>query len=360
VDRTVDMDNLEELAAIDGSGMLEVLERFPGQVRDALDIGGSDVALPSPDDVNAVVVLGMGGSGISGDVASAVAADNGLPLPVITVKGYSLPPLVDERTLVFAVSYSGNTEETLDCFEQALGRGARLVAVSSGGRLMEFAGEHGVPCFEIPGGLQPRASLGYLFIPVVSAMERMGMLSGVTAELRSAAGMLDERSREYRVEVPLDGNPPKRLARDLLGYVPVVYGAEGYVAVAAMRWKAQFNENAKIPSFHNSFPELNHNETVGWKNDAEACSRCQLILLRAPHEHPRVEKRMLITMELLRDSVGHITQVYARGDNSIERLMDLIYFGDYTSVYLALALGQDPTPVTRIEELKKKLAAGQA
>lgn len=354
----IDIDDAAELTAIDQEGMLEALEGFPGQVREALDIGESDLTLPSSDDLNAVVVVGMGGSGISGDVSSAIAADRGLPLPVMTVKGYQLPPLVDERTLVFAVSYSGNTEETLDCFNQALERGARLVVVSSGGRLSELAGEHGVPCFKIPGGLQPRASLGYLFIPIVSTMERIGLLSGVTGELRAAAEMLDERSLEYRVGVPLDGNPTKRLARDLVGYLPVVYGSEGYVAVAAMRWKTQFNENAKIPSFHNSFSELNHNETVGWLNLADVCSRCQLVVLRQPGEHRRVEKRIRITMDLLQDSVGHITQVFARGSNSIERLLDLIYFGDYASVYLALALDQDPTPVTRIEELKKRLAAG--
>lgn len=355
---TVDMDNIEELSACDRSGMLEALKRFPGQLREAIQIGGSDVTLPPADDLNAIVVLGMGGSGISGDVVSVIAGGGGLTLPVITVKGYRLPPLVGRRTLVFAVSYSGNTEETLDCFNQALDRGARLVAVSSDGRLAELAAEHRVPCFRIPGGLQPRASLGYLFVPILSALERMGLLSGKIAEVRAAAEMLDARSREYDVEVPLGDNPTKRLAKDLLGYLPVVYGSEGLLAVAALRWKEQFNENAKIPSFYNWFPELNHNETVGWNNLADVCSRCHLVVLREADEHPRVEKRIRITLDLLSDSVGHITQVCARGDNLVERLLDVIYFGDYTSVYLALAIQQDPTPVTRIEELKKRLADG--
>lgn len=352
----IDLDNTAELATVDTEDMLGVLERFVEQVSEALDIGRSEVALPPAQGLKTVAVLGMGGSGISGDVVSALAAEGGLSLPAVTVKGYGLPTYVGGDSLVFAVSYSGNTEETLDALDQAFERGASVVAVSSGGRLSEMARQKGIPLFAIPKGLQPRASLGYLFIPIVCALERMGMVSGIVAKLEGAVGMLMERRAEYGMAAPLDENPAKRLAKDLVDYLPVVYGAEGYLSVAALRWKAQFNEMAKIPSFYNSFPELNHNETVGWQNLADVCSRCHLIVLGEPALHERVEKRVRITLDLLQGSVGHITRVCARGENAVERLLDLVYFGDYVSVYLALALGQDPTPVIRIEELKRRLA----
>jgi len=352
----VDLDDVEQLAEIDASGMLGVLERFPEQLREALEIGRSEVGLPEAGGISSAVVLGMGGSGISGAAVAAPSAHE-IKVPVLTVNGYRLPALVDENSLVFAVSYSGNTEETLACVDQALSRNARLVAVTSGGRLAEIAAERDLPLFKVPVGYQPRAALGYLFIPILASLERMGLISGMVRKVSAAADMLEERSREYSVRTPLDDNPTKRLASDLVGYLPVIYGSEGPLAVAAMRWKTQFNENSKVPAFYHWFPELNHNETVGWQHLEEIGSKCHLIVLREKPEQSRIRKRIEITMDLIKDSVGHITQVCARGDNPIEVLLDLIYFGDFTSVYLALALGQDPTPVTRIEELKRRLAA---
>ncbi|MHB8896118.1 MAG: bifunctional phosphoglucose/phosphomannose isomerase [Candidatus Geothermincolia bacterium] len=352
----VDLDDMAEMACVDVADMLGVLERFPQQLREAIDIGQSEIALPSVSGLRDVAVLGMGGSGISGDVVAALSAQSGLRMPVTTVKGYRLPAYIGSDSLVFAVSYSGNTEETLDCLEQALDRGATVIAVSSGGKLASVARKRGIPLFEIPGGMQPRASLGYLFVPIMCALERMGMISGAVDELTGSVELLERRRAEYGIEAQLESNPAKRLAKDLVGYVPVVYGAEGYLAVAALRWKAQFNEMAKIPSFNNSFPELNHNETVGWQNLEDVCRRFSVITLGEPALHERVDRRMKITLELIQESVGHTTRVCARGSNTTERLLDLVYFGDFASVYLALALGQDPTPVTRIENLKKQLA----
>jgi glucose/mannose-6-phosphate isomerase len=353
---TVDLDSAAELASIDISDMLGVLEGFPEQVSEAVSIGRSEIALPSLSSPRNVAVLGMGGSGISGDVVAALAAENGLRVPVTTVKGYRLSPFIDADSLVFAVSYSGNTEETLEALDAAMERRAAVVAVSSGGQLRALAHERGIPIFEIPGGMQPRASLGFLFVPIICALERLGMVKGLVEQISSAVAMLEHRRDEYGVAAPLEANPAKRLGKDLVGFMPVVYGTEGYLAVAASRWKAQFNEMAKVPSFHNQFPELNHNETVGWQNLEPVCRQSHIVVLAEPGMHERVEKRIRITLDLIRDFVGHTTRVCARGANATERLLDLIYFGDYASVYLALALDQDPTPVARIEDLKKQLA----
>ncbi len=352
----VDLDDPSGFAAIDPADMLGAVERFGAQVREALEIGRAGPQLPGAEGVRAVVVLGMGGSGVSGDVVGALAPAAGLAVPLITVKGYALPRFVDSSSLVFAVSYSGNTEETLECAEQAVERGARLVGVTSGGALRALAEEKGFPAFTIPGGMQPRASLGYLFVPVACALERMGLVSGLVTALEGAVPMLEERSGEHGRASELDNNPTKRLAKELPGQLPVVYGSEGPLAVAALRWKAQLNENAKVPAFHNCFPELNHNETVGWQHLEEICRVVHLVVLREAGGHPRIEKRVGITLDLIGDRLGSVTHVCARGDNPTERLLDLIYFGDFVSVYLALALEQDPTPVTRIEELKRRMS----
>jgi len=350
------LDHKDELARVDASDMLGVLARFPSQLREAAEISAAVKELPSKDGVRNVSVLGMGGSGISGDVVGSLVAGS-LPVPFATHKGYTLPAYVGEDSLVFAVSYSGNTEETLAAAEDALARGARVVAVTSGGKMEELAKGNGLPVYKIPGGQQPRASLGYLAVPILCALESMGLVSGFVTLLEPAAKMLDERAEEYSVDNSVDDNPTKRLARDTVGYLPVIYGSEGYVAVAAKRWKAQFNENAKMPAFDNQFPELNHNETVGWQHLEDICSKCHLIMLRDDSQSSRIAKRIELTSDLIHDSVGHITSVWARGDNALERLFDLIYFGDCASVYAALSIGQDPTPVTRIEDFKKRLAA---
>ncbi|MBN2168078.1 MAG: bifunctional phosphoglucose/phosphomannose isomerase [Actinobacteria bacterium] len=353
----VDLDSVEELRSIDSSDMLGVLGRFPQQSTEALEIGRTDLNLPSAEGVKEIVILGMGGSGISGDVVSAIAGSEGLSVPVITVKGYYLPPFVGEDSLVFAISYSGNTEETINCYADACSRGARMVAVTSGGEIARKAAGDDVPCFKVPSGFQPRASLGYLFIPILSTLERMGFLNGVVTQIEELNGLLMERSEEYKPEIPLDDNPAKRLAKELVGFLPVVYSSEGIYSVAALRWKAQLNENAKVPAFHNLFPELNHNETVGWEHLQDVCTKTHIVVLREPEEYPRIEKRIKITLDLIENHVGRITHVWARGGTPVERLLDIIYFGDFTSVYLALALGQDPTPVDRISELKQLLAS---
>ena len=209
---TVNLDDVQRLTRDDPSGILGVVEDFPKQVRVALEIGRSDISLPDASGVDSVVVLGMGGSGISGDVVGALAPLAGLKVPVLTVKGYQLPAYVGSNTLVFAVSYSGNTEETLDCVEQAHKAGARMVAVSSGGKLAQIAGERGVSLFEIPGNMQPRASLGYLFVPIVCSLERMGLISGLVEQLQETVELLEDRSREHGGASPTDANPTKRLA----------------------------------------------------------------------------------------------------------------------------------------------------
>ncbi len=354
-EKSLDLDREEEVRRIDKSGILDTLKRFPEQCREAIDSGMALDGLPGGEGIDSVFVVGMGGSGISGDVVGSLVAED-IQVPFQTVKGYHLPASVSSRSLVFAVSYSGNTEETLNALEEAQGAGASIVAVTSGGELAEVSDRAGFPRVKVPVGYQPRAALGYLFFPILVALEKMGLVHGMVEKAESSLHLIGERSREYSVDRPLKENPAKRLAVDLEGFVPVVYGSEGPLAVAALRWKTQFNENSKIPAFANAFSELNHNETVGWQNLPGICSKFHLLILRHDTEPQRIQKRIEVTAGLIEESVGRQTQVWARGENMLEKMLDLIYLGDFTSVYLALLLGEDPTPVERIERLKKELA----
>ncbi len=352
----VDLDDKESFSRIDVSKMLEVVLRFPEQLRDAMRIAQADVILPEPSSIRNIVVFGMGGSGISGDIAQAMASGVS-PVPVICLKGYTVPNFVGDGTLAFSVSYSGNTEETLEATRVALERGARVIGITSGGALGELLREKGVFFFEIPSGFQPRAAVGYLCVPLLLSLERCKVMPGIGAELEKAVELAEHRAEEYGPDNPTEANPTKRLAKGLFGYLPVIYGSEGFIWVAAMRWKTQINENAKYPAFFNSFPELNHNETVGWKNLGEICRLAHIIVLREDGEHQRTKLRVEITTEILGRSVARITQVCARGTTRTEKIFDLLYFSDFLSVYLSLLLGEDPTPVERIAELKRRLEA---
>ena len=355
----LDLDDPAVAARHDPDDFLGVVQRFPQQVREAQAISQAVEGLPSTDGITSIAVLGMGGSGISGDVAGAVLERS--PLPLSTLKGYELPHWVGRNTLVFAMSYSGDTEETLSTFREAVdSRGARPVVVSTGGELMEIARQGDMTVVEIPSGLQPRAALGYLAIPILVICERLGLGPAVGADIDEAIGMLEKRAEEYGATTVTPMNPAKRLARHLFGRIPIVYGGEGLSSVAAYRWKCQFNECSKVPSWSNSFPELNHNEVVGWAELGDVTKRsAALIVLRHHGEHPRVAKRIDVTLPLISGSVGIVEQFWAEGSSTLARLFDLIYLGDFVATYLALLQGVDPTPVEAIKTLKSRLAEAE-
>lgn len=351
-----DLDDAARVKEVDPSDFLGDVERFPDQVREALRIGGKVEDLPSADGVNSIAVLGMGGSGISGDVLTSVLRGRSQVF-VGAVKGYDLPRWVGPSTLVFACSYSGNTEETLSAFEQAKDSGARIVAVTTGGKLMEDASSLGLPHAEIPAGLQPRAALGYLTVPMIVIWERMTGASELTSEVEVAADHLEERARRWGRQTPAADNRAKALGESLVGRIPIIYGSEGVSDVAAYRWKCQFNECSKSPAWWHTFSELDHNEIVGWGgNTGPAAEALALIVLRHPGEHPRNSRRVEITLPLIEDHLASAEQVVSDVHGDLGALLDLIYLGDFVATYLAIAKGVDPAPVEVIEGLKKQLA----
>jgi glucose/mannose-6-phosphate isomerase len=342
--------------AVDSLSFVDSVRRLPEQWAAGLE-AARDVDLTPLEGppVGRVAVCGMGGSGISGDVLAAVAA-SALPVPVTVVKGYELPAFAGPETLVFAVSYSGGTEETLEAAEAALAAGARLVAVSSGGRIAELAAAHKAPVVPCPGGLMPRAALGHLVTPLFVVCERLGLLPGATGWVEAAAAQSARRRDACRPEVEGAANPARELARRIGRTIPLVWGGGAMGAVAAYRWKADVNENAKAPAFWNTLPELDHNEICGFGQHGDVTRQVlSLVELRHDFEHPQVCRRIEATRAIVEETVGQVLTVRAEGEGRLAQLVDLMYVGDWVSAYMALDAGVDPGPIEAIMRLKDEL-----
>jgi len=350
----VDLNDAKSLRAIDSTDFLVSLTGLGAQCMKAYELT-QGVALPKVQDVKAVVVTGLGGSAIGGDLLRVYSQER-LSIPVIVNRDYTLPAFVDGNTLVFAVSYSGNTEETLSAYQDALEKGSAVVALTSGGKLKGLADRDGIPVIQVPVGLAPRAATGYLFIPMLAVLERLGMLHGLAGEVSEVTRELEGYADIYGPGTPVEKNPAKRLALDFEGRIPVIWGAGGTTDVAAQRWKGQINENAKAPAYWNFFPELNHNEIVGFEKPEELLRELWVVMLRDRGDHPRVGYRMEITRRIITGRVAGVTEVASAGDGMLARLYSLIYLGDWASVYLALLYGIDPGPVRVIDLLKGELA----
>lgn len=349
------LDDPDAISRADPSDFLGVVESFSQQLVEARRRALETKVLPPADGVTSIAVLGMGGSGLSGDVLRVVLGPD-YPLPIVSVKGYELPGWVGPDTLVFAVSYSGNTEEILEAFEKALERKARVLAVASGGKLLDRAAEEFLGFIQVPGGLQPRAALGYLATPVLVACERLGVASSVLPQVEEAIEVLQRRSQEWGREVPADQNVTKQTAELLAGKVPVVYGSEGLGEVAAYRWKCHLNECSKAPAFSAAFPELNHNEIVGW-GGSQGVGPFAFVFLRHRGEHPRTEGHVGFTE---RQVPGPSAVVTSEASSPLARLLELIYHGDFAATYLAILRGVDPAPVEVIEALKRELSGEES
>jgi len=339
---------------IDSQNMLEAVGGLPGQVEEACRLA-REAELPDKREIRNVVVAGLGGSAIGGDLLRGYAAGK-LSVPVNVIRDYTLPQYVNDKTLLIATSYSGNTEETLSAFAEAERRGASIIVITTGGKLAEAARSLNVPAVIIPGGIAPRAATGFLFIPGVIILNRMGLVSGAEAEVSEAIEVLKDIKNEITNDVPLEKNQSKQVAGFLKDGIPVIWGASGTSEAAALRWKGQINENAKSPAYWNVFPELNHNEIVGFEAPKELLPKLRVVLLRDKNDHEQVKKRMEITKEIIEKAGAGVREVVSRGEGYIARVYSLIYPGDYASIYLALLNNIDPGPVKVIDYLKQALA----
>ena len=353
----IDWDDVSTFEKLDSEDVLGAVEKLSDQCEQGWTIGREAQGLPDALGVEQVTVLGMGGSGVSGDVVQAVVEPR-LPLPWRTIKSYGpLPEWIGRNTLVFAVSYSGSTEETVAALGEAQERGARIVVVSSGGPLRDIAEANALAHILIPSGLQPRASLGFLTLPILGALVSMGLVPDLQPDVEEAAAVLKEIESRCQRGRSRAENPAKDLAARISGRIPVIYGGHGVGAVAAYRFKCDLNEYGKTPAFWHELPELDHNEIVGW-NQLSELTRANFvcILLRDGDEHERIALRFGITRSLIEDSFAEVVEVPAQGTSALARLLSLILVTQLAAIYVGLSYEIDPGPVDVIQDLKQQLA----
>ncbi|TET26608.1 MAG: bifunctional phosphoglucose/phosphomannose isomerase [Candidatus Bathyarchaeum sp.] len=347
------LDKPERVKEVDRSDMLSDLAKTPNYCRDAIK-RAKQVDVPEKVNPKNIVIVGMGGSAIGGEILHDWLRDT-LPIPIEVCRDYTLPAYVNKDTLVFANSYSGNTEETLTAFLTAIHRKCTILAVTSGGQLEAFCKKLQLPHVIIPSGLQPRVAIPYMFFPLPVLMEKLGILSNTEDELEEAIAVLEKVSKANAPDVPTDNNRAKQLATELMGTIPVIYGFRQYTSIAH-RLKAQFNENSKVPSKSDIFPELNHNETVGYEAPETLNKKHSVILIRDPQEPPEIRNRIETTTNLVFNRANKVTEITAEGKGKLAKMFSVLCTGDYASVYLAVLQNKDPTPVNIIVRVKSELA----
>ncbi len=333
----------------DPQNQFEVLANSYRQVEKAwettIDVGAIDVGK-----IRNVVVSGLGGSAIGGDLIADFFSDE-FEYPYFVNRNYGLPNFANENTLVIASSYSGNTEETLSAAEEALRRGAQTVCVTTGGKLLEFAKENNLPYFIMQSGFQPRYALYSSFFALLKVFQTIGLAANHDEIVKEIISVLKINGENFSKEE----NKAFKLAEKLIGFVPVIYGVANKTATLAVRMKGQFNENSKLHAFCNVLPEMNHNEIIGWESFDEAQFRAKVIMINDEIYHPQISKRIKITSELIRKSGAEVITLQSEKENFKTRLFDIVYLGDWISYYLAVMRKFDPSEIDNIVYLKNNL-----
>ncbi|MFA5339224.1 MAG: bifunctional phosphoglucose/phosphomannose isomerase [Candidatus Omnitrophota bacterium] len=352
-----DIDNMDQVKKIDKSGMLDLIVKFPEQCENAFSIG-KDFFVPQSyigAGCKNIVFSGLGGSAIGADLLRSYLTDE-IKIPIFVSRDYTLPRFVGKDTLFFACSYSGDTEETLSSYAEARQKGAKIIAITSGGKLEVLAKEDKVPVIYIPGGNPPRSALGYSFFSWLDVLHKFGFIDDKTGNVEEAiADMREFRDNVIGPEVPSPKNIAKKIAKELSGKYVIIYGANKHIDSIVVRWRGQLAENAKTLASTHVFPELNHNETVGWEGPEKLLKDLAVVILRDESEHPRVAKRIEITKTMIGKETK-VIELRSKGRNLLSRMFNLINTGDFVSCYLAIQNGVDPTPVERIVNLKKELS----
>ncbi len=346
----VNLDTRSVVTELDPDGMLNLVEDFPQQCLKALEIA-ERVTFKSLDRApSLVVVAGMGGSAAGGDFMRALF-DEHAAIPLIVNRDYDLPSFVGVGDMVFCSSYSGNTEETLSAYMAAKKKGAKVIAVTSGGKLKELAEADGFPVVIVPSGQPPRTALGYMLIPLIVACQKLRLIHD--QDIRGVVELLEVAKKDWTVEAK--GNEAKKLAIRLKGTVPILYGLGSWQGSIANRWRCQFNENAKMMAFVNVYPELNHNEILGWNDVAnQGVAKFSGIVLEGGSESEKMKDRAAVTERLVGRQC-EFEHVQARGDTLLGKMLSLAYLGDFVSIYLARLNGVDPETIESINKLKEAL-----
>ncbi|MDX1671461.1 MAG: bifunctional phosphoglucose/phosphomannose isomerase [Balneolaceae bacterium] len=342
----------QDIERVDTENMWKLLKGFSDQWNETVKLTDHLKLQVDKDRIRNVCFAGMGGSAIGADIMKAYSYGCS-PVPVKVVRNYEIPSWVGDDTLFIACSFSGNTEETLSAAGQAQEAGAQLVAVTSGGQLMVRAMQHEFDYIKLPGGIPPRTALGYLFVSIYRIFQYIDFLDEGDQALIETGQLLAE---QQEVLSNTEDNEALNLARELIDSLPIIYSDSILMEPVNLRWRGQFEENAKTLAFGNLLPEMNHNEIVGWDHIAHLTGRLSVIMLIDRKDDERVRKRMRIVKELIDDQVSSLTVLKTRGESRLTRMFSLIQLADWTSFYLAMLNGVDPTPIAKIDLLKSKLA----
>ncbi len=351
-----ELDSFKRIEKYDESSMLELIESFPDQCQDAKRIG-DEFELPEKftRSYKNIVCTGLGGSAIGADLARSYIADDAR-IPVSVNRNYTLSNFVTEETLVIVSSYSGDTEETLSAYHEALSRGSDIIVITSGGKLEKTAKKDDIPCLIIPEGFPPRCALGYSFFPLLTLFAKIGIIKDQAGSIDDAIHNLRKlKDSKLGYKVTGKDNPAKKIAAEIFDRFPVIYASSDHMDAVVTRWRGQLAENSKTLSSGHLFPELDHNEIVGWENPKKVLKECVAIILRDSADHPRISKRMDATRSLLKKDKVKALEVSSSGVGLLARIFSLVYIGDFVSFYLAILNGIDPTPVEKITYLKKEM-----
>lgn len=349
----IDLDNPLVYKRYDSQNMLFHIQNIPELCNQAWQIATGFNLSPDYSGINKVVVLGMGGSAIGGDlVASLISTE--ASVPIFIHRDYDLPAFVDNQTLIIASSYSGMTEETLSAFKQALKTDSRKLVITTNGILKELAQKRGIPVLVFQYKTQPRAALPFSFLPILNFIHRMGFISDKSVDFSEMLNVLNKLIKKIHKTIPISQNKAKQLAIRLYGKITVIYGA-GITREVARRWKTQINENSKAWAFYESFPELNHNAIVGFQFPPEPASNMLVIMLQSNNLTTSILHRYRITSQILKKANVNFNIIKGLGKSSLAQMMSLVLFGDYVSYYLAILNQTDPTPVDNIDFLKVEL-----
>lgn len=343
----------EAIAQIDRSNMQKLLRDFPLQVAEALEIGAKADVRMRVAGIRSIVLCGLGGSAIAGDLLRSYLADE-LKVPFIVNRHYTLPAFVGPETLVIISSYSGNTEETNAAQREAIRRKARTLCISSNGTTEQLARRSKAPLIRVPGGLPPRAAVGYAFFPLLLALIKLGLIKDRKKDIKETLTLLEEKADLYMSPDPA-ANPALALAMALRNRMVVCYSSTERFDAINTRWRGQIAENAKSLAFGHVLPEMNHNELVGWKVLTDTMADAHVVFLRDSGDHPRVRIRMDITKEVIGKHTEHCTEVWSEGKSLLARMFSLLTLGDWVSYYMAILHEVDPTPVAVINHLKTEL-----
>lgn len=345
------LDDPQSINAIDKSDMIDYSVNAAKHYKRAAEIAKAinvDFAKP-----NNIIIAGLGGSGIGGDLFKDWAK-NQLSIPIEISREYHLPVYADNKTLVLITSYSGDTEETLSTFLDALRRECMIYCITSGGAIKKYAERYKVPHFLVPGGMPPRAALPYMLVSLLVLMEKIGVVKGASSELKEAIEIIQKISGDNTIEKRTSINFAKKVAQSIGNTTPIIYGFDFYGSVA-QRIKQQFNENSKSVAKWEYFPELDHNEIVGWESGDEYTKRFSVIFLRDNQTHLEIESRIETTKAIIEEAGLKVFDLKAQGRSRLARMISAIVIGDFISVYLAVLRGVDPTPVKSVDILKEAL-----